>query len=137
MTAYNKRLKEITFTLGGTEFQCQLNSWKLANNTDDGDKMFTYCPDGEFREEADDDWALELKFFSDWRSAGISDFLVANDQLTAAFQLDHYPGVVGTHVRWTGTVKVKAPSVGGDVRTTEMTEVTLQVIGKPIYARIA
>lgn len=136
MAAHNRRLKTITFTLDGSSFECQLSSWTLANNTEDGEKMFTFCPDGEFREEADADYALELKFYSDWRSAGISDFLVTNDQENAAFVLDHHPDIVGEHVRWTGTVKVKAPSVGGDVRTTEVTEVTLQCIGKPAYTRI-
>lgn len=136
MAAHNRRLKTITFSLGATQFECQLSSWVLQNNTEDGERMFTFCPDGEFREEADDDYALELKFFSDWRSAGISHFLVTNDQLNAAFVLDHLPGIVGEQVRWTGTVKVKAPNVGGEVRTTEVTEVTLQCIGKPVYTRI-
>lgn len=136
MAAHNRRLKTITFTLGATAFECQVKSWQIVNNTEDGERQFTFCPDGEFYEEADDTYALELTFFSDWRSGGISDFLVANNQTNVAFQLDHHPAIVGEHVRWTGTVKVKAPTVGGEVRTTEMTEVTLPVIGKPVYARI-
>jgi hypothetical protein len=134
--AHNRKLKEITFTLGGTSFECQVQSWTMQNNSEDGERFYTFCPDGEFREDAEPDYALELKFFSDWRSAGISDYLTANDQATVAFQLDHHPNVVGEHVRWTGSVKLRAPNVGGDSRTTEMTEVTLQVIGKPTYARI-
>lgn len=136
MAAHNRRLKTILFTLNSVSYECQLSSWTVQNNTEDGEKMYSFCPDGEFREEADDDYALELTFYSDWRSAGISNFLVQNDQLNASFQLDHHPGVAGEHVRWTGTVKVKAPNVGGEVRTTEMTEVTLQIIGKPTYTRI-
>ena len=102
-------------------FECQVNKWNIANNTEDGEKFYVFCPDGEFREEAEPDYALELTFFADWRSDGVSDFLTANDQQTVAFQLDHHPDIVGEHVRWAGSVKLKAPNVGGDARTTEMT----------------
>lgn len=136
MTAHNRRLKTITFQLDSTEFQCQVNSWTLTNNSPDGEKQYTYCTDGEFREEVDDDWALDLRFFSDWRSTGVSDFLWDNDKETVTFQIDHHPDVTGEHVRWTGSLVVRAPSVGGDVRTTEVTEVTLQIVGTPTYARI-
>ena len=144
MPAHNRKLKFITFTLDGTDYQCQVQTWNIANNTDDGEKFYSFCTDGttfdeadtEFREEADDDYALEVTFFADWRSAGISDFLWANDQTNVTFQLDHHPDIAAEHVRWNGTVKIKAPSVGGDVRTTEMTEVTLPIIGKPTFTRV-
>lgn len=135
----SRKLKIITFTLDGNEFQCQLSSWKVTNNTEDGERFYTFCNDtsdgGEFREDAEPQYALELKFFSDWRSGGISDYLVVNDLLVVGFTLDHLPDIVGEHVRWVGNVKIKAPTVGGDARTTEVTEVTLQVIGKPTYSR--
>jgi hypothetical protein len=136
MSAHNRKLKIIEFRLGGLSYEIQLSSWKVVNNTDDGDKMWVFATGGEFIEEADPDYALELKFFSDWRSNGISDFLTTNDETDAAFQLDHLPDIVGEHVRWTGSVHIKAPTAGGDVRTTEVTEVTLQCIGKPVYSRI-
>lgn len=136
MAVHNRKVKLITFTLDGTAFECQVKTWNIANNTDDGERYYTQCPDGEFREDAEPDYALELEFFADWRSNGISDFLWSNDQETVAFVLDHHPDIVGEHVRWTGSVKVKAPNVGGEARTTEMTEVTLPIVGKPTYARI-
>ena len=135
----SRKLKVVTFTLSGTEFQCQLQGWKITNGTDDGELFYTYCgpgSEGEFREEAEPQYSLELKFFSDWRLNGISDFLVTYDQQVGAFLLDHHPDITGEHVRWTGNVKIKAPDVGGDARTTEMTECTLPCIGKPTYARI-
>lgn len=137
MTAtHSRKLKIIEFTLDGDSFECQVNKWKIVNNTEDGEKFYAACPDGEFREEAEPDFALELTFFSDWRSAGISDFLWSHNQETLAFQLDHLPDIVGEHVRWNGEVKVKAPSVGGDLRTTEMTEITLPCIGEPDYVHL-
>ena len=55
MTAHNRRLKFITLAIGTppVSYECQVTSWNINNNTDDGDQIFTYCPDGEFREEAD------------------------------------------------------------------------------------
>jgi hypothetical protein len=136
MTIHNRKLKTITFDLGGTAFQGQLSTWQMVNNTPDGAKIYTYAPDGEAREETDPDYQLEMTFFADWRSGGISDYLTLNDGETAAFALDHHPDIVGEHVRWTGEVTLKAPNVGGDVRTSETTQVTLLCIGKPDYSRI-
>lgn len=129
MSVVHRRLKIIQFTIDGTSYECQLNSWTLDPGTDDGDRQFTFCPDGQFVEETDDEPTLELKFFSDWRSAGISDFLWSHANEEADFVLDHHPDIPGEHVRWTGTLLVKPAPVGGDARDTETTEVTLQIVG--------
>jgi hypothetical protein len=135
MTVHQRRLKLIEFAIGATQFECQVASWKLNNNSADGDKQYTFCPDGEFREETDPDYSLDLTFFADWRSGGISDFLTQNDGEDATFSLDHHPDVAAEHVTWTGTLRVKAPSVGGDARKTEQTQVTLMIIGQPVFTR--
>lgn len=141
MSVHQKRLKVINLTIGGTSFECQLNSWQLDPGVKDGDRQYTYCPDGTFVEETDDEPTLELKFFSDWRSAGISDFLWSNPNTVANFTLDHHPDIVGEHVRWTGQVLIQPAPVGGDARDTEMTEITLMIIGSVaagtlVYSRI-
>jgi hypothetical protein len=134
---HQRRLKIVTFTLGTTDFTTQMSSWTVQNNTALGTKTFTFAGDiSEFRTDTDNDYALALRFFSDWRSSGISDFLVVNHRAYAAFQLDNHPDVVGEHTRWTGTCQIWAPSVGGDVRITEETSVTLPVLGLPAYTRI-
>lgn len=131
------RLKIVTFTLDNVDYSCQLNSWTVNNNTVDGVKTFTFCgAPSEFRTETDDDWSLTMKYYSDWRSGGISDFLMQNTRAVATFVLDHHPDIVGQHVRWSGSCVIKAPSVGGDVRTIEETSVTLLILGIPTYARI-
>lgn len=135
MSLHNRKLKQITFDLGGTDFECQVSNWQLVNNTEDGQKIYSFCPDGEAIEETDDDWSLTLTVWSDWRSGGISDYLMANDGDDVTFQLDHHPDIALEHVRWTGTVRLKAPNVGGEVKTTETQEVTLQCVGKPVYTR--
>lgn len=128
MSIHQRRLKLIQFTLGGEAFECQVRTWNLDPGEEDGERIYTYCPDGEDVEETDTDPSLSLTFFSDWRSGGVSDYLWTHRGQKVAFQLDHHPDIPGEHVRWTGTVKIKAPAVGGDARTTEVSEITLQVI---------
>lgn len=139
MPVHNRKLIVIEFTLGTgpdqQSFECQVATWNLANNSEDGEKFFTQCPDGEFREEPDPDYALEVTFYSDWRENGISDWLWANDGELVAFQLDHHPDRPAEHVRFAGNLYIKAPNVGGEARTTEQTEVTFQIEGKPDYTR--
>ena len=135
MSTHSRKIKIVEFTLEGNSFECQVKNWKIVNGTGDGERFYAQCPDGEFFEDAEPEYSLELEFFADWRLSGVSDYLVSNDQETVAFQLDHHPDVAAEHVRWTGDVKVKAPDVGGENRTTEMTTVTLPIIGKPVYSR--
>jgi len=132
---HNRKLKLIEFRLGLIQFECQVQNWQVLNNTEDGERQYTQCPEGEFREEADPDYAVEVNAFADWRSDGFSDFLTQHDGEVVAFQLDHHPDIAGEHVRWTGELYVRAPNAGGDGRTTERTEITLQVKGKPEYSR--
>jgi hypothetical protein len=136
MTAHNRRLKVVTFTLDAVSFECQLKSWKIDPGVDDGDRMYTFCVDGEFTEDTDPDPTLELSFFSDWRANGISDYLWDNDGEVVTFVLDHHPDIAAEHVQFTGSVKIKAPPVGGEARETEVTEITLQCQGMPTKVRI-
>lgn len=132
-----RRLKVITFTLDGSDYTCQVNNWQILNNTVDGDKTFTFCGDpSEFRTETDDNWSLQLKFYSDWRLNGVSDYLMSNTRKVATFQLDHHPDIVGEHIRWAGNCVLKAPTIGGDIRTLEETSVTLLILGFPQYTRV-
>lgn len=136
---HNRRLKKIQFALNALNFECQLSSWSLDPGIEDGDRHYTFCSneaDNSFIEETDQEATLELTFFSDWRSNGISDFLWANSGQEATFTINHHPGVAGEHVQWTGRVMLKAPAVGGEARAIEVTEITLAVIGKPTYTRI-
>jgi len=137
VTVNQRRLKVIQFTLAGTAYDCQVKSWAMTNSTPLGDKQFSFCADGtgEFREETDPDYSLDLTFWADWRAGGINDYLTLNDQVTVAFQLDHHPFVVGEHVRWVGTCQLRAPNVGGEPRVTEQFETSFPVIGKPTYSR--
>lgn len=140
MTIHQRRLKIINFTLGGVAYDCQITSWTLSYGIKTGDRIYTYCAAGEgqnsFIEETDGEPTLNLKFLADWTAGGMSDYLVTNNMVTAAFVLDHHPDITGEHVRLSGSVQLQAPDVGGDARDTETEEVTLPIIGTPVYARI-
>lgn len=137
MAVNHRKLMHSTLSLAGTQFESQLREFNLNNDTDDAEQFHTYGGEGEsFAEPADDSYTLDLNFYADWSAGGVSDFLTANDGNTVTFVLDHHVDVVGQHVRRTGSVLIKAPTMGGEVRTTELTETSLTVIGKPSYERI-
>lgn len=136
MTAHNRKLTHIIFSLDGTEYQAQVKTWTMNNNTDDATVFYVFQPGEEFAEPADPSWSLDVGFYADWRSDGIADFLMAHDEEDVDVVLDHHPDVPGEHVRWTGVIHLKAPNVGGDVRTTEEISTTLTFVGKPVYSRV-
>ncbi|MBN6037475.1 hypothetical protein [Amycolatopsis sp. 195334CR] len=137
MGIHQKRLKVIEFTIDGTSFECQVNTWNLDPGIEDGDRLYSFCPDGEAVEETDPEPTLEIKFFSDWRSNGISAYLWEHNGETAEFELNHHPNVPGEHVKWTGELIIKPGPAGGEVRETEFTEVTFQCVGLPVFERVS
>lgn len=136
MAIHTKRVKTIEFTIGATSFECQVNTWNLDPGIEDGDRLYSQCPEGEAIEETDPESTLECKFFADWRSNGISAFLWENLGETMDFELNHHPGVPGEHVKWTGQLYIKPGPAGGEARTTEFTEVTFQCVGLPKFERV-
>jgi hypothetical protein len=136
MSIHKGTLKYVSFDFDGNEFRAQLKSWKLNNNSDDPDKIYTFGPDGQNEDSEDEvpDWELELSFYSDWRTpTGISHWLWLNRGNTVTYTIHHNLGSTGEDPTFSGEVKIKAPSVGGDVRTTEVTDLTLPVVGEPDY----
>lgn len=136
MAAHNRKLTQIVFDLGGNEYQAQISSWTLNNNTGDPEIHYVYEPGEEFAEAPEDDWSLDITFYADWRLSGISDYLMSHDGEDVTFQLDHHPGIPAEHVRWTGTLHIKAGGAGGDANATESTSTTFKCVGKPVYTRV-
>lgn len=135
MTAHNRKLSLLVLDIGGNEFQIQCRKAEIVNNTDDAESFATFAPDGGFVEAAEPSFALDLEFYADWRSAGVSDYLWDNDGVTVAFELTHHPDIPAETVIFSGNVLIKAPNVGGEVRTTEVTATTLVCEAKPVKTR--
>lgn len=136
MSVQVRRLKLLELTIGTVSVECQLNSWTLDPGTQDGDRLYTYCPDGVAIAETDNEPTLQVKLYADWRATGFSDFVWSNPNTVVAFTLDHHPDIPAEHVRWTGQLLIKPAPVGGDVRGNEETEMTFQIIGDPVYTRV-
>ena len=134
MVAQNRKLKQIVLDVGGTEFQAQLRQWNLNDNTSDPETFFVFEPGEEFVEQPDPSYSLECTFYSDWRVNGVSDWLWTHRGETVTFQLTHHPDIPAEAKIFSGQLLVKAPSVGGEVRTTEESSVTFPIVGDIVYA---
>lgn len=136
MTINSQKLVAVTFTLGSTDYSCQVQSAVVTNSTPDGALQYTLCADGSgvFREVPDSLWAVDVTFFSDWTTTGINRYLAAHDGNTVVLAIDFAPGLgAGTYERtWTGNIVIKQPSDGGAARDTLMSKVTWNYIGVPV-----
>jgi hypothetical protein len=137
LAATHYKLNDAVLNIGGSEFQAQVTQMTVNNNTGDPERFYTYGgTTSSFVEAADPEFTLDLSGFADWTLGGFSDYLWAHDGETVSFQLDWHPTVVGSHVRWSGSVQVKAPNSGGEIRSTETTETSLAIVDAPTYSRI-
>jgi|SRR5690606_15093959 len=136
MSVHHRKLKQIEFSIDETQFECQVQQWSLDPGIGDGERNYAFCPDGEFIDDPEPEPTLELTFYADWRSDGISAFLWEHKGEEAEFVLDHHPDIPAEHVRWTGRVRLRPGPVGGEPRTTELTEVTLEIVGEPKFERV-
>lgn len=139
MPPKHKRLKTLTFELNGVFYETQVRSWRVVNNTEDGERVFTFAStvdgDNEFFEDADPAYALELTFLADWTVGGISDVLMTLDGQVVDFTATNHPDDPAWAHSRTGKCKVKAPTEGGEVRGREEQTVTFPCQGKPDYIR--
>lgn len=134
MTANNRKLTHIILDIGGNEFQAQLQSWNLNDNTDDPETNFVFEPGEEFVEQPDPSYTLDCTFYADWRTAGVSKWMWQHRGESVPFTLTHHPDIPAEATVFSGTLLVKAPSVGGDIRTTEQSTVTFPVVGDVVMA---
>lgn len=140
MSIHAPTMKYVSLEIGGNEFRAQITDWRLVDDSEDGDKIFTYGEDGENedQEEGTDAWNLELKFYADYRTpTGLNHYLWTNAPGVANYTIHHNLGVDGSDPVYSGQVKLKRPNVGGEVRTKELTELTLPTVGVPDYAPAA
>jgi len=133
MPAHGTKLKVITLTIDGEDYSCQLRAFTLDPGIPDGDTLYTFCPSGTVVDEGEPNPTLQLTFLSDWRTGGISRILTENSGDEVPFVLDNHPDIPAEWVRWTGTVKLKAPPVGGEARAMELSEITLKCVGEPVF----
>lgn len=144
MSVVLNKIKRIIFTLDAdgdgvgapVAFECQVRSWTVTPPQEDGERIYTQCPEGEVIEDPDDVWTLEVTLLADWNVSGVSDFLYTNAGKVVPFVLQHHPDDPNQHVQWDGKVKLKAPPAGGAGRAREEhPSVTFPGVGPFNYSR--
>src|SRR5580765_5241884 len=133
---HNRKIRNSRISLDGNEFASQCDEFGLDPGIKGATQFHTIDPDSSFAEHAEPDPKLKLKFFSDWRSAGVTRWLWQHRGETVPFVLDHHIDIVGEHVRFSGQVQIVPPAVGGAARTTEKDEVELAVVGDILFEQI-
>lgn len=132
------KLKKANMTFGANDFSVQLQTVTLDPGAQDGEYLYSYGGDeeGVYVEDTDYEPTMELVFYADWRANGVSEYFWNHAGETVDFVLDHHPYDPTLHVQFTGKVKIQPAPVGGEVRTSEMTEITLQCVGLPVMTRV-
>lgn len=126
----DSRLSGGTLTLDAQPFAKQMTSVQLSPSTDtDGEPIETLSG---AKIEADEvtSWELNLGAVQDFEDpAGFVEFCRANAGEIVAFTWR--PNVAVGTPSYTGTVRVRAVEIGGDVKSRLSTSATLPVIGAP------
>lgn len=128
-----KKLKQVTLTVAGESWECQTEKVELVNDTDDPEQAYVLCEDGSYYDESDPSYKLDFTALADWRVAGLSRYLWQHKGEVAAFTYVLHPEDPASTVHWTGEVRLKAPTAGGEARATEKQEVSLPVLGEPTF----
>lgn len=114
MAGKSRRIKQITLTVGGVSYECQITGYEVQNNTPESEEVRTLCPDGIVYDDQDEQWSLNLKGLHDWAAGGISRAVLAANNTTVAFVLVHLKDVPAEDVQISGNVRIKAGNIGGD-----------------------
>lgn len=137
MPAHNRKIKLSELELDGVDYAAQCTTILLVNNTPDPEVRHTHGgAAASFSEESDPDWTLQLNFYNDYRSAGITRYLLMHDGEEVDFTHGHLADIVGEHIRGTGRVQIKAASFGGEARQTDAGDSNLRVVGKPTFTPV-
>lgn len=136
---HHHKLKAIIFTIGGVNYECQVQQWTLNPGVSEGERMYSFCPPdgGSFIMEPDPEPTLDVTFYAYWANGAISDFLWQHTGEVADYVLEHNPGRPDEHVRFSGQLRVAAPPTGGEARSVEQHEVSFQLLDLPTYERVA
>lgn len=134
MAATPQLLKEIVFTLGGTDFSDDLIDAEVVSEA--GDVLSVRTLDGVTHQDiAAESWSLRLRAVIDWDSVrpGLAYYLFSNKGTSAAFVLGDSTATVSTtkpHI--TGTVRLTPLPYGGTGNEYAEAEVLLPLDGDPV-----
>lgn len=127
----DSRLGAGTLTLGTTDFGAQISNVILSPSHDKADGTPT-LGDPTPTPEVTTTWTLKGNAIQDWESAdGIVEYLRANNNTSVAFVWE--PNT-DNGVSYTGSCKVYAVEIGGDVAAQNVSAFEFDVVGDPTRA---
>lgn len=131
-------MRDVSLTLGegAAEYNCQVASAMVEVSPGDEVTYVTLCSDGSFSEVGRSTYALALRLGQDWADAqGLARFLWDNEGAVLPFRLQAHGSATDsstTAPAMTGTVRIVAPSYGGEVDAYAEAEVSLPCTAKPV-----
>lgn len=128
MAFNDSRLGPGTLTLGSTDFGVQISNVSLVPSHDTSDGTAT-LGDPTPAQEATTTWSLKGTAIQDWESeAGFVEYCRANNGTSVAFS---WVPNTGKTVTYSGTCKVLAIEIGGDVNKQVTSSFEFSVTGDP------
>lgn len=111
----------------GTEFAVAITSATLEPSVDTEDDQHVLS--GDVLPGADEfTWALSVTMFQDFDAGGLTDYLFTHrgEVMPFVFRPSN------AHERgWTGSIKIRPMSIGGDVRKRNTSDVEFPLVGEP------
>jgi hypothetical protein len=117
------------------QFNCDVHLAEVVSEPGDTVEYQTLCPTGSFSSIGKTTYLLHLVAAQDWSTAGLARFLWDNDGALAEFQYQAHgasaiPPTASTP-GMSGTVRLVAPTYGGEADTYAELEVELPCSSKP------
>lgn len=121
-------LRDALLKLGGTTFTNQ--TWKVELVPDTPIvQQRTLVPDGTISDVDSSTWVMSITGLQDYESSGLADFLGDNAGTTQTFE--YAPKVGSGKAKWTGSVIVVHPPIGGEQGSFAQMEIEIPIIGTP------
>jgi hypothetical protein len=139
-------MRDVSLTLklaAGTrvQFNCDVHLAEVLSEPGDTIEYQTLCPTGSFSSIGKTTYSLHLVAAQDWSTTGLARFLWDNDGALADFQYQAHgvAAIPPTAVLpgMSGSVRLVAPTYGGEADTYAELEVTLPCSSKPTLATAA
>ena len=123
------------------QYNCDVHLAEVIAEPGDEVTYQTLCPTGTYSSVGKTTFALHLVAAQDWSTTGLARFLFENDGALAEFQYQPHGSTVipptAALPGMAGTVRLIAPTMGGEADTYAELDVTLPCSSKPTLATAA
>lgn len=133
MAYTDSRLKG-SLTLGGTNFEFQLEACRLEPSSVEDSPAVTTIDETEIAATNSTEWVLAFTAIQDFTNAsGLTKYAFDNDQSEVAFVLVPYDTGTPGDVQISGNVTVQALALGGQAKQRNTSEASWPITGTPTW----